>query len=59
VGNKKSFNFYINTMEAKIEAIMKDIENYIYDTNIYDVEKILEKHLQPSKSVEELIYYWT
>jgi len=42
-------------MEAKIEAIMKDIEHYVYDTNLYDVEKILEKHIKPNKSVEELI----
>lgn len=41
--------------KEQIEAIIKDIEHYVYDTDLYDVEKILEKHLKQSKSVEELI----
>lgn len=41
--------------KEQIEAIIKDIEHYVYDTDLYDVENILEKHLKPSKSVEELI----
>lgn len=51
-------------MEAKIEAIMKayiDIltHNTPWTINIEDeLRKILTKHLQPSKSVEELIEKW-
>ena len=37
-------------MKAKIEAILED-----YRTWKVHLRKILEKHLQPSKSVEELI----